>query len=107
MNLGKFQDALNAYDRATKISVKDAEVWNNKGLAFAALGKSQDALQCFNKALGLKPDFADALKNKESVMGKLQVVNISGTITPDSNREPYRDPFYDSDSISTANSGHH
>jgi tetratricopeptide (TPR) repeat protein len=82
INLGRFQEALNAYDQATKITVKNASVWNNKGLAFAALGKPQDALQCFNKALGLKPDFADALKNKESVMGKLQVVNISGTITP-------------------------
>ena len=52
------------------------ELWNNKGLAYAALGKYQDALQSFNKALGLKPDFADALKNKESVMGKAQVVTM-------------------------------
>jgi tetratricopeptide (TPR) repeat protein len=82
MSLGKYQDALNAYDQATRITVKNAEIWNNKGLAYAALGKYQDALQSFNKALGLKPDFADALKNKESVMGKAQVFNISGTVTP-------------------------
>ena len=82
MNLGRFQDALDAYDQATIVSVKNAEVWNNKGLAFAALKKYQDALQCFNKALGIKPDFADAHKNKESMMGKAQFVTISGTITP-------------------------
>jgi tetratricopeptide (TPR) repeat protein len=82
MNLGKYQEALNSYDQATKISVKNAELWNNKGLAYAALGKYQDALQSFNKALGLKPDFADALKNKESVIGKVQVVTFSGTATP-------------------------
>ena len=82
MNLGRFQDALDAYDQATVISAKNAEVWNNKGLAYAALGKYQEALQCFNKALGIKPDFADAQKNKESVMGKAQFVTIPGTITP-------------------------
>ena len=71
-----------AYDEATVVSVKNAEVWNNKGLAYAALGKYQDALQCFNKALGIKPDFADAQKNKDSMMGKAQFVTISGTITP-------------------------
>ncbi len=82
MNLGKYQDALNAFDKATSITVKNAEIWNNKGLAYAALGKYQDALQSFNKALGLKPDFADAQKNKESVMGKAQIVTFSGTVTP-------------------------
>ncbi len=82
MNLGKYQEALNSYDQATKSTVRNAEIWNNKGLAYAALGRYQDALQSFNKALGLKPDFADALKNKENVMGKLQVINISGTVTP-------------------------
>jgi tetratricopeptide (TPR) repeat protein len=82
MGLGRYQEALAAYDRATQITVKNAEVWNNKGLAFVALGKYQDALQCFNKALGLKPDFSEALKNKESIYGKSQVSNISATIPP-------------------------
>ncbi len=36
----------------------------------------------FQKALGIDPDFADAQKNKESVSGQLQVVQIIGTITP-------------------------
>ena len=82
MDLGRYQDALAAYDRATQLTVRNAEVWNNKGLAYAALGRYQDALQCFNKALGLQPDFPEALKNKESVYGKFQVTNASGTVTP-------------------------
>ena len=65
-----------------RLTVRNAEVWNNKGLAYAALGRYQDALQCFNKALGLQPDFPEALKNKESVYGKFQVTNVSGTVTP-------------------------
>jgi hypothetical protein len=82
MSLGRYQDALLAYDKATVITVKNAEVWNNKGLAYAALGKYGDALQSFNKALGLQPDFADALKNKNSMMGKQEGVLYSGTATP-------------------------
>lgn len=82
LDLGRYQDALTAYDRATQITVKNAEVWNNKGLAYAALGRYQDALQSFNKALGLQPDFPEALKNKESVYGKFQVTNVTGTVTP-------------------------
>jgi tetratricopeptide (TPR) repeat protein len=71
-----------AYDRATVITVTNAEVWNNKGLAYAAVGRYADALQSFNKALGLQPDFADALKNKNSVMGKQEGVLYSVSVTP-------------------------
>jgi hypothetical protein len=46
------------------------------------LGKYGDALQSFNKALGLQPDFADALKNKNSVLGKQEGVLYYGTVTP-------------------------
>ncbi len=82
MDLGRYQEALAAYDRATQLTVRNAEVWNNKGLAFAALGRYQDALQCFNKALGLQPDYPEALKNKESIYGKFQVTNFTGTVAP-------------------------
>jgi tetratricopeptide (TPR) repeat protein len=82
MNLGRYNDALTAFDRATSITIKNATVWNNKGLAYVQLGKPQDASDCFKKALSIDPNFADALKNKESMIGKLQVVNITGTITP-------------------------
>ncbi|NMB79143.1 MAG: tetratricopeptide repeat protein [Methanomicrobiales archaeon] len=82
MGIGKYEMALNAFDQATVVTVSNATVWNNKGEALVALNKPQDALQCFNKALGIDPNFTKAKANKESVMGKQQVVNISGTITP-------------------------
>ncbi|PKH47414.1 hypothetical protein CVH13_00535, partial [Dehalococcoides mccartyi] len=68
----------------------NAEIWNNKGLAYAALGKYQDALQSFNKALGIQPDFADALQNKENMMGKLQRVTMPGTTTPEVTESPVK-----------------
>ena len=67
---------------ATDITIKNATVWNNKGVALMALGKPTDALQCFNKALGIDPNYAEAKANKADAMGKQQSFNISGTITP-------------------------
>jgi tetratricopeptide (TPR) repeat protein len=82
MNLGKYNDALTAFDRATSITINNATTWNNKGLAYVQLGKPLDASECFKKALGIDPNFADAKKNRDSVSGQLQVVQIKGTITP-------------------------
>jgi hypothetical protein len=48
-----------------------------------ALGRPQDALTAFNKALGIDPGFTDAQVNKKNTIGKQQIVNISGTITPE------------------------
>ena len=42
------------------ITIKNATVWNNKGVALMALGKPTDALECFNKALGIDPNYAEA-----------------------------------------------
>ena len=81
MNLGRYDEALKAFDQATTITIKNATVWNNKGLVYVHLGKPQDASECFKKALGIDPNFADAQKNRDSVTGQIQVVQIKGTIT--------------------------
>jgi tetratricopeptide (TPR) repeat protein len=82
MNLGKYPDALSAFNEATGLTVKNATVWNNEGKVLVLMGKSSDALQCFDKALGIDPGFADAQINHNNLYGKLQVVNITGTVTP-------------------------
>ena len=82
MNLGRYEEALTAFNQATSITIKNATIWNNKGLAYIQLGKPQDASECFSKALGIDPVFAEAKMNKESVYGKIQVFNITGTVTP-------------------------
>ena len=66
----------------TGLTVKNATAWNNKGLAYIALGRSQDALTCFQTALGIDPNYIDAQTNEQTVIGKVQNFNISGTITP-------------------------
>ncbi len=78
-NVLKPRDALDAFNRCTRISADNAEVWNNKGLALLQLGKYQDALECFNKALGIDPGYAAAKQNKELAMNKGQVYGTTGT----------------------------
>jgi tetratricopeptide (TPR) repeat protein len=77
-----YDQALSSFDRATGITVKNATLWNNKGLVYVQLKRPQDASECFKKALGIDPNFAEAQKNRDSTVGKLQIVNISGTVTP-------------------------
>jgi len=82
LSLEKYTEALDAFDHATRETTKNAEIWNNKGLALAGLGRYQDALNCFNAALTISPTYADAKKNKEAVMGKGQVYQVTGSPTP-------------------------
>jgi len=82
MSQDKYTEALDAFDHATRETTKSAEIWNNKGLALTALGRYQDALNCFNSALTISPTYADAEKNKASVLGKAQVYQVTGTATP-------------------------
>lgn len=82
MAQGNYTEALDAFNHATQESTTNAEIWNNKGLTFVALERYQDALDCFNAALTISPAYADAEKNKESVMGKAQVYQVTGSPTP-------------------------
>jgi tetratricopeptide (TPR) repeat protein len=78
----KYTEALDAFDHATRETTKSAEIWNNKGLALAALGRYQDALGCFNTALTINAGYTDAEKNRDSMLGKAQVYQVTGSPTP-------------------------
>ncbi len=81
---GRYENALDAFDTGTSQTVLNATLWNNKGKALVGLGRTSDALDCFNKAIGIDPGYTDALNNRESMQGQLQVFQITGTVTPTS-----------------------
>jgi Flp pilus assembly protein TadD len=52
---GKYQEAIEHFDKALEVYPKNKGVLNNKGLALDSLGKYEDAKGCYDKAreLGL------------------------------------------------------
>jgi tetratricopeptide (TPR) repeat protein len=79
---GNYPLALSAYTQGTSIKVKNATLWDDKGKVLLLMGRTSDALQSFDRALGIDPNFADARANHDLLYGTLQVVNITGTVTP-------------------------
>ncbi|MCX6692281.1 MAG: tetratricopeptide repeat protein, partial [Methanoregula sp.] len=82
LSLGKPQEALDAFNRCTQITISDAEVWNYKGVAFLELGKYQDALDCFKSALSINPAYDEARKNQDLAVNRGQVYTIKGSPLP-------------------------
>jgi tetratricopeptide (TPR) repeat protein len=66
--LGKYEEALECFEKALSLDPKHAIAWNNKGASLGILGKHEEALECFEKALSLDPKFAKAWNNKGMVL---------------------------------------
>ncbi|MBX9568648.1 MAG: tetratricopeptide repeat protein [Candidatus Obscuribacterales bacterium] len=60
---GKYQDALNQYDRAITIYPFDASMHSNRGAALSGLSKHVEAVKEFRKAIELEPSWADGYNN--------------------------------------------
>jgi tetratricopeptide (TPR) repeat protein len=54
VNLNRTQEAVEAFDNATKADSKYSEAWNNLGLTLNAVGRYQDAVNAFDKAIATK-----------------------------------------------------
>ena len=54
--LGKYNESLQAYNKAIAINSNDAVAWNGKVLYLA--GKYEDALTALNRAIEIKPKVA-------------------------------------------------
>lgn len=52
--LGKYNEALEAYDQALRIDPDYPNAWNNKGVVLSRLGKYSEALEAFDRALQIR-----------------------------------------------------
>jgi tetratricopeptide (TPR) repeat protein len=52
---GLFEQALSCFEQALLLDPKNAELWNQKGVALRSLGRYDEAIECFNKALEIDP----------------------------------------------------
>jgi tetratricopeptide (TPR) repeat protein len=69
--MGRYSDALAAYDKVIGINPQFAKAWYNKGVTLRKLGKYEDALAAYDKAIGINPQFAEAWYNKGVTLRKL------------------------------------
>jgi tetratricopeptide (TPR) repeat protein len=62
--LGRYEEAVEYFDKALEKDPHDSGTWNNKGIAFRELGRYEEALECHNKAVELDPNNVNAWYNK-------------------------------------------
>jgi tetratricopeptide (TPR) repeat protein len=65
---GHFEEALEAYDEAIRLSPDFFTAWFNKGVVLAKLGREEDAADAFTRALRIDPDDSDAWANKGGIL---------------------------------------
>ncbi len=69
--LGRYEEAVEACDRAIELQPDGALAWKNKGVAFFRLRRYEEALEACDRAIELQPDYASAWKNKGVVLNEL------------------------------------
>ena len=71
VNSGRFEEAIQAYETATRLNPNDALAYSNKGVALERLRRYQEALQAYETALRLNPNDAFAYYGKGVTLEKL------------------------------------
>lgn len=69
--MGRFEEALTAYDTALKAAPEDPGLWAGRGLVLSELDRQKEALQSCNRALELKPGFPPALEIKVEILSRI------------------------------------
>ena len=57
---GKYEDALECFEKILATNPNDPDIWNKKGVALRSLGRYDEAIESFNKALEITPRDLDA-----------------------------------------------
>ena len=70
-NLGKYEEAIEAFDRVIDMDPSNAYAWNNKGYALINLGRYEDGLQACEKAIEIDPNNVYAWNNKAWALNNL------------------------------------
>jgi Flp pilus assembly protein TadD len=52
---GKYEEALDLFEKALEIDPLNHTLWNQKGIALRSMGRYNEAIECFNKSLELVP----------------------------------------------------
>jgi len=62
-NDDKYQESLDAYDKALELDPADYEAWNNRGIDLGLLNRYDEAIESFKRAVTLNDSYAEAWYN--------------------------------------------
>ena len=65
--LGQLDMAIEAYSNAIALNPRNANTYNNRGIAYAEKGKLDNAIEDYNITIQLRPDYANVNYNKRVV----------------------------------------
>jgi tetratricopeptide (TPR) repeat protein len=68
---GKYDEALQAFDKAIEINPQLAEAWVAKGVVLMAQGKYDEAIQAYDKAIEIDPQDVNVWNNKGVALNDL------------------------------------
>jgi len=74
---GKFEAAINHYNKAIRIKPDIAVTYHNRASAYAKLGQYQRAVEDFSEAIRQKPDYAEAYYNRGTIYGILHQYSLA------------------------------
>ncbi len=69
-SMGKYEEAIDSFDKSLQTDPGNATVWNNKGLALTRSGKFDDAVICYDKAIQIDPNDYVFFNNKGNTLYK-------------------------------------
>lgn len=69
---GRFEEAIQHFDRAIEIDPGYLDAWFNKGITLISKGDHPGALECFQKAALLDPDHGDAWLKMGSICRRMK-----------------------------------
>jgi tetratricopeptide (TPR) repeat protein len=70
-SLEKYDQAVNAFDKALESNPKNQHVWRNRAVALAYKGEYEEALRSIDKAIEVDPKFTLALVDKSLFLVRL------------------------------------
>ena len=65
---GRYEEAIEYYDKALKLSPEDIDIWSNKGNTLYEQGRYEEAIKCYDKALKFSPENVDIWNDKGNTL---------------------------------------